>query len=212
MSFLSRATAVTADENVAQLYNDWATTYDQDMHDASQDYVAPALAAQAVLRSLTPLQTSIPAETAILDAGCGTGLVGAALAKLGAEVIDGVDLSQGMLDVARKTGVYRGLSVADLSKRLEDVEDGKYDVVTCVGTLTQGHVGPEALGEFVRVAKKGGVVVATVRETVWGNQGFESEVQRLVSGGKVELLGAAVEEYRRGAAARAFMLRLRVTS
>ena len=210
MSFISRATAVTADENVQQLYNDWATTYDQDMHDASQEYVAPALAAQAVGKSIGTTD-SIPAEAVILDAGCGTGLVGVHLAKLGAKAIDGLDFSQGMLDVARKTGVYRELKTMDLSKRLE-LDDGVYDVVTCVGTLTQGHVGPGVLEEFARVTKKGGVIVATVKETVWSVQGFDTEVQRLVSGGRVDLLGAGLEDYRKGAAAQAYMVRLRVTS
>jgi predicted TPR repeat methyltransferase len=209
MSFISRATAITADENVQQLYNDWATTYDQDMHDASQEYVAPALAAQAVARS-TGTSQSVPAGAIILDAGCGTGLVGVRLAQLGAKVIDGIDLSQGMLDVARKTGVYRDLNTADLSKRLE-LDDNVYDVVTCVGTLTQGHVGPDVLQEFVRVAKRGGVIVATVRETVWSELGFDREVQRLVSGGQVELLSAGLEDYRKGAAAQAYMVCLRVS-
>lgn len=208
MSFISRATAVSADENVQQLYNDWAATYDQDMHEASQEYVAPVLAAQAVGKSIGTTE-SIPAEAVILDAGCGTGLVGVALAKLGAKTIDGADFSQGMLDVARKTGAYRDLKPADLSKRLE-IDDGTYDVVTCVGTLTQGHVGPGVLQEFVRVTKKGGVIVATVKETVWSKQGFDTEVQRLVSGGQVELLGAGLEDYRKGAGAQAYMVRLRV--
>lgn len=209
MSFLTRATGVTADENVAQLYDDWATTYDEDMLNASQDYVAPALAAQTVLASLGT--ATIARDVAILDAGCGTGLVGVHLAKLGAGPVDGVDLSAGMLEVARKTGAYGELHVADLSKPLE-VADGKYDVVTCVGTLTQGHVGPGVLREFVRVVRKGGLVVATVRETVWKEQGFDEEVKRLVADGQVQLMGAELEEYRRGAAAKAYMVRLKVAS
>ena len=207
MSFISRATAIAADENVQQLYNDWATNYDRDIGDESQDYVAPALAALAVLRSLGT--TTIGSDIAVLDAGCGTGLVGVELARLGARVIDGVDLSPGMLDVARRTGAYRSLEPADLSKPLS-IDSGKYDVVTCVGTLTQGHVGPEAFAEFVRVTKKGGLVVATVRETVWRELGFDVELQRLVAEGKVQVLGTELEEYRRGAAAKAHMVRLMV--
>lgn len=207
MSFISRATAISADDNVQQLYNDWATEYDRDMADESQQYVAPNLAAQAVLTSLGT--KAISSDLEILDAGCGTGLVGAELAKLGARVIDGVDLSPGMLEVARKTGVYRTLETADLSKALS-ISDGKYDIVTCVGTLTQGHVGPEALAEFVRITKKGGIIVATVRENVWKAQGFDVELQRFVAEGKAELLGAELDEYRRGAAAKAHMVRVKV--
>ncbi|ETN46950.1 uncharacterized protein HMPREF1541_01140 [Cyphellophora europaea CBS 101466] len=209
MSFISRATAIDADENVKQLYNDWAKTYDQDMADESQDYVAPALAAQAVLTTLNT--KTIGSNISILDAGCGTGLVGAHLAKLGAALIDGIDLSPGMLQVARATGVYRSLEVTDLSKAIP-ISDETYDVVTCVGTLTQGHVGPEVLTEFVRITKKGGIIIATVRETVWKEQGFDNEVHQLVSGGEAQLLGAELEDYRRGAAAKAYIVRLKKAS
>ena len=78
----------------------------------------------------------------MLDAGCGTGLSGIALrdAVGPATVIDGIDISTGMLEVAGKAGAYRTLTPANLAEVLE-IDTDTYDAVTCIGTLTAGHVG-----------------------------------------------------------------------
>ena len=133
-----------------------------------------------------------------MDAGCGTGLVGIELAKLGAKEIVGLDISQGMLDVARKTGVYGDLKITDLTKRL-DAKDGQYDALTCCGTFTHGHLGPEPLAEFVRVVKTGGVVAATVLDTHWAEKGFEDTIGRLAKDGKVEIVEKDSHQYRKDA-------------
>merc|ERR1712169_121999 len=100
MSQLSRVYGATNVNETKALYDEWAASYDKEMAKEDQDYVGPVLAAAHVLKHLgTP---SIQADIEILDAGCGTGLAGIALAQLGAQKVDGVDLSPGMLDIARK--------------------------------------------------------------------------------------------------------------
>ncbi|KAF2170799.1 hypothetical protein M409DRAFT_18772 [Zasmidium cellare ATCC 36951] len=186
------------------LYNSWASKYNQDL--SEQDYQAPTHVAHAILKHFPGARTAF-------DAGCGTGLSGLALkASLsGLEVLDGVDLSEGMLEEARGTGVYTSLEPCDLTKPLDDAEDGAYDVVICVGTLTHGHVGPvPALGEFVRVVKEGrGVVAATVLDDIWEGEGFKREVERLEREGMVEVLGRESMPYRRAAGVHARVLVLR---
>lgn len=145
----------------------------------------------------------------MLDAGCGTGLVGLAIMKAESlrervEKVDGVDISPGMLEVARKTGVYEGLEVQDLNEPL-GAGEGVYDVVVCVGTLTKGHVGAGCLGEFVRVVKRGGLVVATVLSEIWVSGGFEEVVEGL----SVEVLGREEFGVRKGEKGGARMLVLR---
>ncbi len=49
-------------------------------------------------------------ESRILDVGTGTGFIALLLAELGHEVV-GVDLSKGMLEVARKKAEKRGLQI-----------------------------------------------------------------------------------------------------
>lgn len=175
------------------IYDKWAATYNDEVGDEAQSYVAPVLAAQVALKSSNDLAKSV-----ILDAGCGTGLVGQALAMAGAKTTDGLDLSPAMLEVASQTGVYRSLAQADLTRRIENADE-TYDIVTCVGTFTLGHVGPDpALREFVRVTKRNGIVVATILEEIWVSGGFKAEVERLKAGNLVTVVAEELIDYVKG--------------
>lgn len=196
--YLKRAYGLRGPDDARALYDEWADHYDADLADASQGYVAPGLAADTVVRVAGTGVT-------VLDAGCGTGLVGAALAERGVGVIDGVDVSPGMLERARATGAYRSLEPADLTRPLPTPADS-YDAVVCVGTLTHGHVGPEVLAEFVRVARPAGHVVATVLDDVWEPGGYRATVDDLVSAGRADLVSAKLTPYRAGVGVEARML------
>ena len=105
-------------------------------------------------------------QAKILDAGCGTGLVGEILNKNSFQNLIGVDFSQEMLNIAKQKNVYQSLDLVDLTKKL-DYEDNLFDAVICAGTFTCGHVGPEALREMVRITKQGGYICFTVRKQEW---------------------------------------------
>jgi predicted TPR repeat methyltransferase len=199
---IQRAYALSDPEEARALYDEWADSFDADLADESQGYVAPALAAQSVVDA-----GGVDGE--ILDAGCGTGLVGVALAGRGARTIDGVDLSPGMLEKAKATGVYRRLAPADLTRPLPVPADS-YDVVVCVGTLTHGHLGPGAFGEFVRLARPGGTIVATVLDDIWDSGGYRAEVDRLAQMALVEIASTDVVDYRKAAEVSARMVVVRV--
>ncbi|RSL49708.1 hypothetical protein CEP54_012296 [Fusarium duplospermum] len=202
MSGIHRVLNLTSNAEAKAAYDDWAENYDDDMLGDSEDYVAPEIAGEYVKQYLGSRDIG---DVRILDAGCGTGLVGASLAKKGAKHIDGIDLSPGMLQVAERSGAYETLSVANLSQRL-DIPDQTYDVVVCVGTMTQGHVGPEAFDEFARIAKPGGFIISTVRDNFWKMNGYEDKVKSLDKEGKVKLVSAELEDYRRGAGVQAVMV------
>ncbi|GAA4805343.1 hypothetical protein GCM10023200_48440 [Actinomycetospora chlora] len=197
-TYIERAYGLHGPDDARALYDEWAKDYDHDLADASQGYVAPGLAADTVVREAGP-------DVTVLDAGCGTGLVGAELARRGVRVIDGVDVSPGMLEQARATGAYRSLEPVDLTRALP-MDGDAYDVVVCVGTLTHGHVGPAALAEFVRVTRPEGWVVATVLDDVWESGGFRAEVDRLVDAGAAQLVSADLTPYRAGVGVEARML------
>ncbi|OHE94789.1 hypothetical protein CORC01_09896 [Colletotrichum orchidophilum] len=203
---IQRALKVTSTAEAQSLYDDWAEDYNRDLLGADQDYVAPVIASEHVVKYIGP---SAIAKSKILDAGCGTGLVGANLAKLGATQIDGIDLSQGMLRVAERSGAYQSLSTTDLSRPLSQAPRS-YDVVVCVGTMTEGHVGPDAFDEFVRIVRPGGFIISTVYEAVWEKNGYKEKVTALDESGKVKLLSDQMEDYRRGQGARAVMVVLQV--
>ena len=148
-------------------------------------WAAPQRAVDTVIANLPQTADKIM----ILDTGCGTGAVGECFAKssiMDRLVIDGSDLTQGMLDVARKKEIYRNLETADLSKPLE-VKDASYDVVTCIGTLTKAHVGPEVFSEFSRITKMGGLIVAGVHQDIWESGGYRRAVESL-SGKSVQII------------------------
>ena len=208
--YLARSYGNLDIKEMTKLYDDWASTYDNDVING-EEYKAPPLIAQTILQHLAPSDREdglIAPSVKILDAGCGTGLVGIYLAKLGAKQVDGIDLSPGMLDIARKTGAYNKLEPADLTNAI-DAETGAYDVVSCVGTFTAGHVGPQCFDELVRVTKTNGLVVATVLDEIWKPLGFDKKVQNLESEGKVEIIGTELMLYRtkHKAAARNVILR-----
>ncbi|KAL6859284.1 S-adenosyl-L-methionine-dependent methyltransferase [Trichoderma novae-zelandiae] len=202
--YLAQARACGSVQDCMSLYDKWAATYNAEVGDKAQEYVAPGIVAQVALQSSQNL-----AQYTILDAGCGTGLVGQALAQVGAKAIDGLDLSPAMLRIASGTGVYRSLSQADLTQGIQK-PDGLYDLVTCVGTFTNGHVGPDpALREFVRLAKKDGTVIATVLQEFWQSAKFNVEVEKLAAENVVEVVAQEVIDYVKGHGDKAVLVILR---
>lgn len=169
----------------------------------STGYVGPTQTLQAVLKHKENLHGEC------LDAGCGTGLTGVALASAGARAIDGIDLSPGMLRAAEKTGKYRTLGTANMLKPL-DLPSEKYDIVTCVGTFTTGHVGPvPAFPELVRVMKRDGLFVATVLDDIWVSDGFEAELKRMAEAGEAHVISTEIKDYRLADEAKARMVVLK---
>jgi SAM-dependent methyltransferase len=144
--------------DIARLYDDWAGSYDADM--AKAGYRHPAIATALLARYLP--RGAAP----ILDAGAGTGLVGEWLGILGYPEVEALDISEGMLAVARAKGIYRTLHVGLLGGDLP-LPSGRFAGLVCAGVLTTGHVGAEALPGLLAVTRPGAVLVLTVKETLW---------------------------------------------
>jgi predicted TPR repeat methyltransferase len=116
---------------------------------------------------------------AVLDAGCGTGLAGAALRAAGhTGAIVGADLSERSLALARQRGVYDELAVADLHAPLA-FEDGRFGAVICVGVLSYVPDTEAIWREFARVVEPGGWVACTQRSDVWAERACDQVAQRL---------------------------------
>jgi predicted TPR repeat methyltransferase len=71
-------------EELAEAYDEWADSYDQDLID-EMGYVAPLVATQLFSKNIDDR------STLILDAGCGTGLVAEYLLRQGYKNIEGLD-------------------------------------------------------------------------------------------------------------------------
>jgi len=176
---LERVVFAKNQEELAAAYADWAADYDSDLVD-EMGYEAPFTAAALLHEHL-----DMP-DARILDAGCGTGLVGKALAALGHSQIDGLDFSAEMLAQAQKKGVYQRFIQADLTQPL-GIADNEYEATACVGTLNLSHVGPGAISELVRVTSGGGPVCFTVREEAWVRDPYEETLAELEQAGQCRL-------------------------
>ena len=150
--------ASDADE-LEGIYKNWAVNYESDVINLA-GYVGHLITSDLLLSYLDDI------EAKVLDAGCGTGLVGEILFKNNFCNIEGVDFSQEMLDIANQKNIYQSLKLVDLTKKLE-YENDSFEAIICAGTFTCGHVGPETLREMVRVTKKGGYICFTVRKQEW---------------------------------------------
>uniref|UniRef100_A0AAR2KE53 Methyltransferase domain-containing protein n=1 Tax=Pygocentrus nattereri TaxID=42514 RepID=A0AAR2KE53_PYGNA len=105
-------------ENKLQFYNTWAENYEQDV--AVLEYRAPLLAAECVASFFKGDKE----RALVLDVACGTGLVSAHLRRMGFCQFVGVDGSDGMLDLARKTGLYQELKQCILGQDTLPVQNG----------------------------------------------------------------------------------------
>ncbi len=160
----------TTDE-VMKYYDEWGikNKYDQDM--IEWDYTGPKETVN------TFIKYSKDKNIKILDAGCGTGLVGVELKRHNYLNIDGMDLSKKLLDLVPE-GYYQNLHQVDLNKPIK-VNNNTYDAIMCVGTFTFGHVKPNALNEFIRITKNKGLICFTINEGIYEEYGFDKKIKEL---------------------------------
>jgi len=160
-------------EELLKYYQDWTDNnkYNKDMVD--WNYTAPQETV-SVLRKY-----ALNKNSKILDAGCGTGLVGIELKKYDYSNIEGVDFSQSMLDLVPQN-IYQKIEKIDLNKPLK-FKNNIYDVVMCVGTFTYGHVKPHALDEIIRITKNKGLVCFTINEGIYEEYGFDKKIKELTN-------------------------------
>ena len=108
------------------------------------------------------------AGRAVVDVGCGGGLLAEAMAAQGARVV-GLDLADELLNVARLHALESGVQV---DYRLESAEAhatdhaGRYDVVTCMEMLEHVPDPAQVVTALAALAKPGGhVFVSTLNRT-----------------------------------------------
>ena len=153
---------------VMRYYDEWGDKdkYNKDMVD--WNYTGPKETAE------TFNKYEKNKDTLIFDAGGGTGLGGIELKKYSFKNFHGADLSQTLLNTVPKD-LYQKLVKLDLNKPIE-VENNFYGGVMCVGTFTFGHVKPNALDEFIRITKPGGLICFTINEGIYEEYGFDKKI------------------------------------
>ena len=102
----------------------------------------------------------------LLDAGCGTGRYAAELARRG-YVVQGIDLSGELIEVARRSSKEGRTSVSFAVGDIERLPSDRYDCILCRGVLNDflDDEGREAvLATFARALRPAGVLILDVRE------------------------------------------------
>ena len=155
------------DGNKQELFDDWASTYDHDLVD-DLGYVADAEACRQFVSLITDRQARI------LDAGCGTGLVGRRLKQAGYTNIHGNDYSVKMLDQARATGAYQSLEQHDLTLPVKAHQ--LFDAAIAVGVFAFSVPSAEHLVNITRSLKVGGIAIVTVNGKAWKEVDWESKL------------------------------------
>lgn len=180
---LDAAYSLETPDDSRQLYAKWASTYDEDFIGPT-GYVYHENVVEAFL------DAGGSAGGAILDVGCGTGIVGVALSDIGEKKIDGIDISPEMIDVARsKQNVfgeraYRSLFVADLTLPL-DIPDDSYMGILSTGTFTHGHLSAEPIRELTRIAAPAAVCAIGVNAEHYVTMGFDALFGELAGNGTI---------------------------
>jgi len=136
---------------VRALFDNYSSYYDSAMMD-SLGYRAPShlrgLAARVMPNAASPMR--------ILDLGCGTGLSGEAFKDLAAGGrLDGIDLSAGMIEEARRRDIYSDLMVEDFETALA-APGLSYDLIIAADALIyHGDLAPVLWGAARRLEPEG---------------------------------------------------------
>ena len=161
-------------EALLSLYDDWASSYDDDIK--AWGYNAPEVTA-AYLRDL------VPNDVPVLDAGCGTGLVGKALQSAGFNNVVGIDFSADSLAIAEATGVYRSVQQIDLTRLPTDLATARFGALVCIGVMSYLPDIEATCREFCRLVTGGSPIVLTQRGDLFQSRGSQSAFDALVNDG-----------------------------
>ena len=143
-----------SDAYVEQVFDRFAESFDDKL--AALQYRAPELVAEA-LSAVLPAPAQ---QFDVADLGCGTGLCGPLL-RGWARRLEGVDLSQAMLEQAAARGVYDVLEKAELVHYLQARPEA-FDVLACADTLCYFGELHGALAAAARALRPGGRIAFTV--------------------------------------------------
>lgn len=129
---------------------------------------------QKALHALNPARLGYVAErttladAAVLDVGCGAGLLSEAMAQVGARVT-AIDLAPNLLKVARLHGLETGIKVDYRETAVEDLAEASpaaFDAVTCMEMLEHVPDPASIIQACARLLKPGGrLFVSTLNRT-----------------------------------------------
>ena len=126
----------------------------------SGEIQADSYQGHALIADVLKVQLEGRQNLRILDAGCGTGMLGRFLRPY-ASALTGVDLAPTMLAVARQEGLYDRLLEDEMSHYLSQRHE-PYQVIVSAAVLIHFSSLTEILGQFWNALEHGGTLALTV--------------------------------------------------
>ena len=127
---------------------------------------------------------------AVLDMGCGTGLVGQYLVERGFKNIEGIDASAGMIEKARTKGAYTDLHELFLGQpeTFPEKFHGRFDAITASGILAEGHLDNKVFDEMLMALKPNGFAIFATRTMYLTQYNYIEKITQLTNEGKWKLV------------------------
>ncbi len=139
---------------VQRTYDAWAPDYDCQHHDNGWMRLLNHLA--------YTLKPHLNDGAAVLDVGCGTGLLGRELRSYGFGNLQGLDISPASLDRLADQGLYKDLHLQALGGPLS-FADSSFGGLVSAGVFTRNQVPLDSFGELVRILRPGGIFAVVLR-------------------------------------------------
>jgi predicted TPR repeat methyltransferase len=156
---------------VSKVFDGYADTFENHLTHTLQ-YNVPMRLVENLLRLTAP-----PSEKwQVLDLGCGTGLVGDAIAPH-ARSITGVDLSARMIEKSRAKGVYQRLVCDDIVHMLGQEPSASADVILSADVFIYVGKLEAIISACSRVLRPGGHLAFSV-ETLPDDQGLDFRLEK----------------------------------
>ncbi len=170
--------ARASDEYVERTFDGFAASFESKLQRLS--YRAPGLIAAVLARSRLAASQSLD----VLDAGCGTGLCGPLVAPY-ARRLTGVDLSGGMLALAKQKHVYDELTKAELTSYLRS-HCHAFDLIVSADALVYFGSLDAVVAAVAGALRPNGVFVFTLEHATGAepDTGFRLELHGRYSHGR----------------------------
>jgi len=148
----------TDPETTVKFYDSWSEKYDEDLV-VIGNYTGHTKCVEAFLK------LNLDHSVQILDLAAGTGLLGSEIVKHGYEHVDAIDSSLGMLNKAKKQGIYKNYIHAVVDKLGSiPVNNETYDILLMSNGFAPGQIYPSSLPEILRVCRPGGYILWTMKD------------------------------------------------
>ena len=153
----------TCDESLS-MYHRWADRREQELSE-ELGYCYPAQVAACFA------DMADQSDEPIVDIGCGTGLLGEALRCFGSWPIDGLDISEAMLEMAARKNCYRRLLAVDLTYHLSN-SDAPWGGLVSADTFTRGLLGPDSIPPLFEHLRPNALCCIGVHAEHFAEKGF----------------------------------------